>query len=395
MTEQRHWTLLVAIIFSTILPLTEFATFQAYVVTMGVYSVVTIFLLRETTILRIDKPLILLLSVIWGVYLLHAFTPSNQIAAMASLQRIPVFTIAIVINVFLLPSVVRFWDFVYVIAGVGAFLTLIGMPTLAGLSLDLGVIGVAPYEEIYYSPILINQRVPVLTSIFIDSNFMGQFLTMAIVCAVALADKHESRVAVAFFTLNGLGIYLTQSRMAMGSAALGVSLILSYRYLNRHSFYLLMTGGGVTGLLALPILLGILSGPSFVPQPDLRGRIELWRAAVEAFREQPLFGYGAGNTIEPLREHVEPRLEGVATHNSYIRMFVTTGVFGGLAYTGLILYVLLKQFVTLQSKRSVAIAGLLLSISTAQFFLSFTIFGISSSSVISSIIIGYSLNDRL
>lgn len=393
MTKYRQSVLLLAIILSTILPLTKMPKFQAYIIILCVYLFAVVFLLRMTTTLYLNKTVISLLFVIWCIFLLHLFRPSSQIAAAASLQRVPIFSLAIVVNIFLLPRITKFWNFAHIVVGIGGIITLIGLPTLVGMNLDLGLLSVAPSENIFYSPPLISRRIPVLNSVFVDSNFMGEFMMVATVCAVALVDRYRSRATIGLLLLNGLGLYLTQSRATIAATVLGVSVIVAFHSLNRYGFYLFTIVGGVVGLVAAPIVLGIIPGPSFIPTPDLSGRIELWHAAVEAFHQRPLVGYGAGNTIEPLREHVVSRLAGTATHNSYVRMFVTTGIFGGTAYVGLVLYVLFRQLVNLQSKASVAIAGLLVATMVDQFFLSFTIFGISSPSVIASLVIGYSLKN--
>ena len=141
--------------------------------------------------------------------------------------------------------------------------------------------------------------------------------------------------------------------------------------------------GVVTGFA---MVFGVVPGPSAVRNIDLSGRRELWTAAYEAVADRPAIGWGPGNDIRVLAEYAEGHLN--ATHNSYLRMFLISGVLGGVTYLVLVINVVITG---LRYTRSEAIFTFLLLVAflVLQLFAGMTIFGLSLLSVLGALFVGY------
>lgn len=106
---------------------------------------------------------------------------------------------------------------------------------------------------------------------------------------------------------------------------------------------------------------------------SLFARVSLWRAAVAASEQRPLFGYGPGtdaDAIVPYLNGVDARLRGATTHNTFLRMLVEMGL------PGLLIYLLLMGLAVWYALRllwrgfyapSAVLAGTILGLLASQF----------------------------
>ena len=122
-------------------------------------------------------------------------------------------------------------------------------------------------------------------------------------------------------------------------------------------------------------------------------RREWWRAAINAVENRPLFGYGLVDTPPILAEFGAPTPSGntFGTHNSYLRMFLQTGIFGGVLYLALCGGVLVRSIGA--TSDGVAVSGVLLSLLgvffTLQLFNGSTLFGLSLISLFGALSLGF------
>lgn len=91
----------------------------------------------------------------------------------------------------------------------------------------------------------------------------------------------------------------------------------------------------------------------FKTEDTSNGRVEIWGAAVQVAKENPLFGVGSENiasyVLPHLSESTQKNAPGLAgnMHNVYLQILVGNGVFALLAFLGFFVFVMLKALICL------------------------------------------------
>lgn len=130
--------------------------------------------------------------------------------------------------------------------------------------------------------------------------------------------------------VNFIGLYLSYTRGAMLALIIGLPFYFFKR--NKLKF--------VTIASAIIITAGAIytiSGKSFLRPASDRERISQWKAAVMAFKERPIFGYGYLNFERysvPLKEkyNIGELQFGGHAHNNFLEMLASTGILGFSAF---------------------------------------------------------------
>lgn len=226
-----------------------------------------------------------------------------------------------------------------------------------------------------------------LQSIYTNPNFLSVFLLGGTLASLYLYDLNPTKHSLFILLINGSGLLLTQSRSAIMAGTFATFGYLLYRLVGNVKFRLVIQGGSLLGLGGL-LLLGVGVGP--LAELGLSGRREIWQASVDILLKKPFTGYGQVAT-SPL---IESEL-GISKspHNSYLRMFLTTGIIGGSAYLWIIISVLFYHVRLPLNREFVASFLLVLSIAIVMYFETFTLGGVGSSSILASISIGYLVKD--
>jgi O-antigen ligase len=135
-----------------------------------------------------------------------------------------------------------------------------------------------------------------------------------------------------------------------------------------------------------------VTGVTPLSQISLSGRLEIWQAGISSLVERPLIGYGPVD----LRPIIEREVGIFASpHNSYLRVFLETGIIGGIGYTWMISSILFHHM-RLPLNRELIITFLLgLSVAVVMVFETFVLSGIGSSSIFASITLGYLIKDSV
>src|SRR6185437_12185530 len=74
------------------------------------------------------------------------------------------------------------------------------------------------------------------------------------------------------------------------------------------------------------------------PAGSDESRTMQWRAAIEAFKDRPLLGYGLENHHLAWSAHFDPDIQRVdteifdRTHNQFLEVLATTGIVGSVAF---------------------------------------------------------------
>jgi O-antigen ligase len=176
------------------------------------------------------------------------------------------------------------------------------------------------------------------------------------------------------------------SHYRTGWVALLLALGLWYVFvLGGRDLLILATVGGITSIgVGLALLFGILPGPDVLSEMSLNGRRELWIASVHAFQQEVFLGNGFLGTLEAVGN----------PHNSYLRMFVSFGVIGGLLYTILVIGVTVGSARRTVSIETWTLTALLVAVLIVQLFNQLTFIGISMRSSMIAIVMGYYMLGR-
>jgi O-antigen ligase len=169
------------------------------------------------------------------------------------------------------------------------------------------------------------------------------------------------RVASLFLTvLLLITIYLSDARQGLIAFAIGVGVYVIIWLYNRKSKlrHLVLGSSLLVGVFAVLGMLQIGPLTSYLYKDSVSVRGYYWRAGVEMFKDQPLFGVGFdryGAYFKEFREVGYPLVYGFNitssnAHNLPIQMFATTGIFTGIAYLAILGFIAWRGIVGIRIK---------------------------------------------
>ncbi len=321
-------------------------------------------------------PMVLL---IWAVFALTtALDPTR-----AGLLRLGAFTVITGINLFVVPATVDRATFHDVLAYTAGAFVLIALPTV--LVGSYGIVGVmiSPWHtNLELLGVVLNTP----TSVFKNPNHLSGLAAMGAIAAGARYTRSYTPLAAGLVGLNALGAVLAGGRAALLALVVAAGLYVVYRLFGPAAMALLVAVGALAVVVSFGMMFGVVPGPRAITNVDLSGRRALWTAAYEAIRDRPVIGWGPGRDVAVLDNYMESSVN--ATHNSYLRMFLISGVLGGGAYLALTTIVVVIGFPTVQ--RETLFGFLLLSVFlTLELFAGMTIFGLSLLSILGALLVGY------
>jgi O-antigen ligase len=284
--------------------------------------------------------------------------------------RLVAFSFFTVINLLIIPQLVSFKDFLVVVSRLSAISVLLGLLPYLGLPSDVVLADLSPWGvNVYWHPDII-----VITSIFSNPNTLGFFTLAGAVSALGEWQYSRSRVAIVYLVISGVGLALTNNRS--GWLGLLVAFLVLFAFvIGGEDFVVISLIGGIfltLGLLA--VVFGVLPGPSIISELSFNGRREIWIEASRRFREAPLFGHG---------------LQYGGTHNSYVRMFTSLGILGGILYLFISIGTTVQSAQRIRLKPELIITMFLTAFMIIQMFEGISFIGVSIHSTIISIVTGY------
>lgn len=317
---------------------------------------------------------------------------------------------------FVIPRYVSRDVFMWIVSIFSCFFVLISIPvyyigdyTFLGMEVQLW--------DSSFTPLLMNGRITVLQSVFENPNTFAVLAFAGTITAAILAHRrfpgtdmtHEDQqvradgasatvwsypsmrslglfcLAGVVFGINAIGTYLSYSRASFLAVAFALTLYFSYVSLGRRSlpFTLAALAGGFVLLLFLLPVIGI----------DVTGRFALWSGSVEAIlNESTLFGQGIVNLGETIAPYVEQVHKGKSPHNSYLNIFISVGLFGGVMYLVIIIGSLVSGVIRYQQVDVPALA-LAFGFALHQMFETYSLFGPTMKSMIAALAFGYLIMD--
>ena len=321
---------------------------------------------------------------IWVVFVLTtALDPTT-----AGLLRLGAFTVITGINLFVVPATLDQAAFHDVLAVTAGAFVLVGLPTAFIGSYEVAGLAVSPWHTDFE---LFSVTLNTPMSVFDNPNLLSSFAAIGAVAAGAKSVRSHRPLtvgaAVGLVGLNAFGVVLAGGRAALLALVVATGLYVVYRFFDSTVMAALVTLGALAVVVGFAMTFGIVPGPRTIMNVDLNGRRALWTAAYEAVLDRPAIGWGPGRDVVVLDNYMDSPANG--THNSYLRMFLISGVLGGGAYLVLTAIVVIVGFPTV--RRETLFGFLLLSVFLIlQLFSGMTIFGLSLLSILGSLFMGYS-----
>ena len=199
-----------------------------------------------------------------------------------------------------------------------------------------------------------------------NTNFSGA--SMAIFFILSFGQIFASSFSlfhrISAFVVSGFlfsAILPTNARQALMILFFGVFLILFYKVyeLNKTASYFFGISGITTAIVAVlgTLQIGPLSDLLYKQSVSVRGFY--WRAGVEMFKDNPLFGVGVDNYGAFFKQYREAQyplnygfnITSSAAHNVFIQNFATGGVFVGVLYLLLQILVFYKGLTLIKNFR--------------------------------------------
>lgn len=144
------------------------------------------------------------------------------------------------------------------------------------------------------------------------------------------------------FVVNLIGLYLSYTRGAMLALIVGAPF-----YLFKHNKVKFVLAGIV--LLLIAAMAYFSTGRSLLRPGSDKERISQWQAAVKAFEERPVLGYGYLN-FEKYSVDIKKRYNlgelqfGGHAHNNFLEMLASTGILGFLCYAGWLVFWFIEMY---------------------------------------------------
>ena len=387
-TSRENVFLLLILLLGSLLIGLEVPKTTAYVAIAAIYGVVfLICFIRGKLGIAYNKPFLYLIGSLWMIFIVNlVLNPTPK-----ALLRGSSFIVFSALTLFFVPGTFSREEFVEALSIVAVAVGVLTIPLGASAMLSGGD-GLGVYSA---SGALLGTGIemPVLTSIFGNPNYLAALSALGVIASFGLADGSRRRgLSILFAGICLVSLVLSQGRAGF-LALLGGTVIYAVYRIGGVRIATPVVALGVVGAALFFVLAVVSIGGIGIPESLLNHRQGLWNAAITATGDRPLFGWGLIDTPQILADHGAPTpADNVfGTHNSYLRMFLISGIVGGalyLAAIGCALYRSLRLEEGFQATAGI-ILGLLVVVFTIHMFNGSTIFGLSLISLFSALVVGY------
>jgi len=348
---------------------------------------------QQLLVIEVDAISLWLLAVIFAVFLFNLITATfNNAVQIGTLLRTCVFIYSAVLCLFVVPKVISFDDFLGLVARCSALLVLIGLPT--AIIGDYPLFGVTVTPHIYGftlpAPGFLEGDIQPITSILDNPNVLAVLTGLGFAGGLyELRQAPERHVGWMLVSINAVGAYLSGSRAVVMILVLVSGVFVTHHFLGSkwNAGFITLFLGAV--LIVLTAGAGVSAIPGVVPRVDIGSREHLWTAAWRAIESRPLLGFGLGDRQAVLELFVTDGKKIQTTHNSYLRMALTTGLLGGAAY---VLLFLRAGYRATFVSQNVGLTSVIALITLHQLFGAYSIFGLALNSVLAAIFLGYAIS---
>jgi len=224
------------------------------------------------------------------------------------------------------------------------------------------------FQSVYGFDILRHHRINDLDYLrrinvsFIHSNDFGGYIILVLpltFCFLCSRLKREQRIFLALnFLLGAYCLFRTSSRSAWLGFLIG---LVVYFFFYKKKLSIFMPLAAVLFIIFSPHGFDRIKS-LFAPEHNtVWERTELWKGTWEMVKVHPFFGFGI-NTFSQYFHIFKPKeyLDLRYTHNSYLQMWSEIGIFGLLAYLGLIFTILAGTLRGMREKLKTGFYGFML-----------------------------------
>ncbi|WP_394351201.1 O-antigen ligase family protein [Halorubrum sp. JWXQ-INN 858] len=296
---------------------------------------------------------------------------------------------------YLVPKAVSLNVFLHYIALLSALLGSLGLlPLLVG-EFKIVVLPVELHTGHNIRILGTNVEVLRIQSVFGNPNGLARLVGPGSLVSAYLLLKTRKWRYLLFFSLSAICLYLTGSRSGSLIFFSGVLIYASLFIMNKLNIGSLsrVIVDCVFTTISLVIAIALLGRIEllYLLPVDFTNRLLLWEATANLIRDNTIAGMGYNLGYDFMSPLLPERFEGYSPHNSYLRMFLHTGIVGGISYI-LFHYIILSRFSrTNMSNEDQFLLSLTITMIIIQLFETFSTIGLTHGSVISSICLGYCL----
>ena len=326
-------------------------------------------------------------AVLLSVFFYHV----NQMSAGSTRASYVVYvTLVFGMNLFFFPRYVSRNVFLWGASLVAGFSSVLGLLAYVIGEYQLSWLHVQLFHATFGLP-LVGTQVHFFQSILANPNdagclaFAGAFSALVLVGESARRKRFlPSVLAAPLLLVNAASLFLSYSRASWLAFGLATVIYVGYLLFDRESVPYTAVGLGMMTVLFLgAILLSILP-------IDANGRFVLWKGGIKAVLHAPsALGYGMVNTHETIAPYVSvASYRGYSPHNSYVQIFLETGIVGGLAYLTLVVGSVVEGIVR-RDAVDVPMLAFAFGFAVHQLFEAYTMFNVAIGSILSTLVVGY------
>lgn len=388
--------------FAVILAITLLSSLKAdlgllgYILESSLIGLITAYLMTGTkrSIFKYNQRVFVCIVALITIFLIHNTIQVWNGFSLDLTFRVISFPVTALLFIIVFPNLFSRHSFLIALALVSLPLVLIGLPTVLFGSISLIGVTISPHHSttnLAFGGISINY--PLLTSILGNPNITAKWAFYGFISGIYMfMTQQKSRRLFGVITVGVMiaGLFLTYSRSAILATTIALTVFIP-AYLDNKNILIAITTTSIVFIFTLvSIIIGVIPGPQTISSIRLSGRYELWATTVNVAKSSPIIGLGPDDASALIQPYLGPRLAGLSPHNSYLRILLTTGIVGLSSYLYIHFEALRVNLLNSTSPASASIYALLVGTIILQIFEGFSIFGLGSTSIISSIIIGYS-----
>ncbi len=347
--------------------------------------------------LKGTKVAVFSLLIIFGTHILNIlFLLASGNDPFSPSIRLSTYIIFTSINLFIIPYQIEVGSFIKILSRLSALIALISIPTAIINSYTIAGFTIHAYEWGFNlpTPLFSPDSIHPIQGPFNQPNLLGFLTSVAFIASLGeFRENLSNRILIIPIGLNFIGAYLSGSRAAFYFSICGGILFILFTLSGIFSKRVISMSVFISSMGFTALYSGIVPQVNMASFLSLQGREVLWPAAVEAIKTKPITGFGPGDQIEHLKSFISSE-ELRSTHNSYLRMYLTTGIIGGTAYVVFTHHVIISSISNPHTRYSDTITTMILVIVLHQVFAGFAIFasvGISLYAIISAISFGYGI----
>jgi O-antigen ligase len=236
------------------------------------------------------------------------------------------------------------------------------------------------------------------SSLFNNPNALGNLTKYGSISGIILFYRFRDRRILLFIFVSFVGLVLSQAHSEILAGILSIVLYLLYQHKFVRIFRWIVSIGLFIGTI---FFVYVLFDPNnWIARMLLPRRRFLWSASLESISRKPILGYGLGYTGDYI-EAVYPKSDVVraglnpdaylSSHNSFLRMFLSTGIIGGLSYVYLFSYGFFLQISSKINWKSAGVICLMFCVIVSHMLQAYLIFGLRIQSILAGFILGYAL----